>query len=49
MAGITARIPKLNREQRLWLRYLIADLEGDSERMRRAGHVLDVLRARASA
>lgn len=49
MAGITARLPKLNREQRLWLRYLIADLEGDSERMRRAGHVLDALRGEASA
>jgi hypothetical protein len=49
MAGMTTRLPKLNREQRLWLRYVIADLEGDSERMRRAGHVLDVLRIRASA
>jgi len=34
----------LNRDERLWLRYLIADLEGDAERMRRVGHVLDGLR-----
>jgi hypothetical protein len=47
MAGITTRMPPLAREQRLWLRYLIADLEGDSERMRRAGQVLDALRRRA--
>jgi hypothetical protein len=40
MAGPTS----LTREQRIWLRYLIADLEGDSERMRRLGHVLDALR-----
>ena len=31
------------RERRLWLRYLIADLEGDTDRMRRLGHVLDAL------
>ena len=46
MAGITVRIPKLDRTQRLWLRYLIADLEGDSERMRGVGHLLDELRSR---
>ena len=46
MAGITVRIPKLDRTQRLWLRYLIADLEGDSYRMRRVGHLLDELRRR---
>jgi hypothetical protein len=41
---------RLTREQRLWLRYLIADLEGDSDRMRRLGHVLDALRhGRAAA
>jgi hypothetical protein len=46
MAGITVRIPKLDRTQRLWLRYLIADLEVDSDRMRRDGHLLDELRGR---
>jgi len=46
MAGITVRIPKLDRTQRLWLRYLIADLEGASDRMRRVGHLLDELRRR---
>ena len=46
MAGITVRIPKLDRTQRLWLRYLIADLEADSDRMRRVGHLLDELRRR---
>ena len=46
MAGITVRIAKLDRTQRLWLRYLIADLEGDSDRMRRVGHLLDELRTR---
>ena len=45
MAGPTS----LTREQRIWLRYLIADLEGDSERMRKLGHVLDTLRSRAAA
>ena len=39
----------LTREQRLWLRYLIADLEGDSERMRRLGHVLDAIRGGRAA
>jgi hypothetical protein len=48
MAGITVRIPKLDRTQRLWLRYLIADLEGDSDRMRRVGHLLDELRTRTT-
>ena len=47
MTGITVRIPTLDRTQRLWLRYLIADLEGDSDRMRRVGHLLDELRSRA--
>src|SRR6478752_3253739 len=37
---------KLDCTQRLWLRYLIADLEGDSDRMRRVGHLLDELRRR---
>jgi hypothetical protein len=46
MGSISARIPRLNRRQRLWLRYLIADLEGDSDRMRRAGHALDALLSR---
>lgn len=46
MAAITVRIPKLDRTQRLWLRYLIADLEGDSDRMRRVGQLLDELRRR---
>jgi hypothetical protein len=41
-----ARIPSLTRQERLWLRYLVADLEGDTDRMRRVGHVLDLLRAR---
>jgi hypothetical protein len=47
MSPFAARTPALTRLERLWLRYLIADLEGDTERMRRAGHVLDALRARA--
>jgi hypothetical protein len=46
MAGIMVPIPTLDRRQRLWLRYLIADLEGDSDRMRRVGHLLDELRRR---
>jgi hypothetical protein len=46
MSGIAMRLPSLTRQERLWLRYLIADLEGDTDRMRRVGHVLDVLRAR---
>jgi hypothetical protein len=48
MSIISAPIPKLNREQRLWLRYLIADIEGDAERMRRIGHILDALRPAGS-
>jgi hypothetical protein len=47
MSGIATRLPSLTRQERLWLRYLVADLEGDTERMRRAGHVLDVLRSRS--
>ena len=38
----------LQAAQRLWLRYLIADLEGDSDRMRRVGHLLDELRMRTT-
>jgi hypothetical protein len=44
MATILTRLPKLTRDERLWLRYLIADLEGDTERMRRVGHILDTRR-----
>jgi hypothetical protein len=47
MSGIATRLPSLTRQERVWLRYLVADLEGDTERMRRAGHVLDVLRSRS--
>ncbi|HEY0389694.1 MAG TPA: hypothetical protein VGC71_14725 [Gaiellales bacterium] len=45
MSPFATHIPALTRQERLWLRYLIADLEGDTERMRRVGHVLDGLRA----
>ena len=41
MERMLQRPPRLTREQRLWLRFLIADLEGDAERMRRVGHILD--------
>lgn len=44
MATIETRLRKLSRNERLWLRYLIADLEGDTERMRRVGHILDMRR-----
>jgi hypothetical protein len=44
MATIATRLPKLSRVERMWLRYLIADLEGDTERMRRVGHILDTRR-----
>jgi hypothetical protein len=44
MATIATRLPKLSRDERMWLRYLIADLEGDTERMRRVGHILDTRR-----
>lgn len=46
MSSIATRLPSLTRQERLWLRYLVADLEGDTDRMRRAGHVLDALRSR---
>lgn len=46
MSGIATRLPTLTRQERLWMRYLVADLEGDTDRMRRVGHVLDALRAR---
>ena len=45
MAGITVRIPKLDRTQRLWLRYLIADLEGE-ERIQ-VEHMQEALSYRA--
>ncbi|MGZ4482253.1 MAG: hypothetical protein ACXVY5_08595 [Gaiellales bacterium] len=48
MSITSAHIPKLSREHRLWLRYLIADIEGDAERMRRIGHILDASRAAGS-
>ncbi len=44
MSMMPTRPRNLSRDERLWLRYLIADLEGDAERMRRVGHVLDELR-----
>ena len=44
MSTMPTRPRTLSRDERLWLRYLIADLEGDAERMRRVGHVLDELR-----
>ena len=46
MSGIATRLPRLARQERLWLRYLVADLEGDTDRMRRVGQVLDALRTR---
>jgi len=41
MSMMPTRPRELSRDEHLWLRYLIADLEGDAERMRRVGHVLD--------
>ena len=44
MATITTPPRRLQATERLWMRYLIADIEGDVERMRRIGRILDMHR-----
>jgi hypothetical protein len=43
--AVTAPPPRrLQAGERLWMRYLIADIEGDIDRMRRIGRILDMHR-----
>ena len=44
MAAIITPPRRLQANERLWMRYLIADIEGDVERMRRIGRILDMHR-----
>ncbi len=44
MAAIITPPRRLQATERLWMRYLIADIEGDVDRMRRIGRILDMHR-----
>ncbi len=44
MPTLPADPRRLKTPERLWLRYLIADLEGDVQRMQRLGRILDTTR-----